>query len=61
MSIDSSLNEAIQVFTEESRELLTLSEITLIKLEEEPENPELISELFRSIHTIINPAIIHFA
>lgn len=52
MSIDSSLNEAIQAFTEESRELLTLSEITLIKLEEEPENPELISELFRSIHTI---------
>lgn len=52
MSIDNSLNEAIQAFTEESRELLTLSEITLIKLEEVPEDPDLIGELFRSIHTI---------
>lgn len=52
MSQDDSMNEGLQAFAEESKELIELSESTLLKLEEEPDNHDLIGELFRSIHTI---------
>lgn len=49
---DDLLEEGLQVFAEESRELLEMSEGTLLRLEDNPEDSDLIDELFRSIHTI---------
>lgn len=46
------LAEGRQIFAEESRELLELSESILLKLEDEPESDELINDLFRAVHTI---------
>jgi two-component system chemotaxis sensor kinase CheA len=46
------LAEGRQVFVEESSELLQQAEYILLKLEDEPDNGELINDLFRSIHTI---------
>jgi two-component system chemotaxis sensor kinase CheA len=44
--------EGLQIFSEESRELLQQSEYILLKLEDEPHSDELINDLFRTIHTI---------
>jgi two-component system chemotaxis sensor kinase CheA len=46
------LAEGRQVFVEESSELLQEAEFILLKLEDEPDNDELINDLFRTIHTI---------
>jgi two-component system chemotaxis sensor kinase CheA len=46
------LAEGLQIFSEESSELLQQSEYILLKLEDEPHSDELINDLFRSIHTI---------
>jgi two-component system chemotaxis sensor kinase CheA len=46
------LAEGRQVFVEESSELLQQAEYILLKLEDEPDNDELINDLFRTIHTI---------
>ena len=46
------LAEGLQVFVEESSELLQQAEYILLKLEDEPDNDELINDLFRTIHTI---------
>jgi len=46
------LAEGLQIFSEESRELLQQSEYILLKLEDEPDSDELINDLFRTIHTI---------
>jgi two-component system chemotaxis sensor kinase CheA len=46
------LAEGRQVFAEESSELLQQAEYILLKLEDEPDNDELINDLFRTIHTI---------
>jgi two-component system chemotaxis sensor kinase CheA len=46
------LAEGLQIFSEESSELLQQSEYILLKLEDEPHSEELINDLFRSIHTI---------
>ncbi|MFT5085648.1 MAG: two-component system chemotaxis sensor kinase CheA, partial [Lentisphaeria bacterium] len=52
MNENDGLEEGLQVFVEESKELLELAEQTLLQLEYSPENTDLIGELFRSIHTI---------
>lgn len=52
MNNDKVLEEGLRIFAEESRELLELAENTLLQLEENPHDLELIGELFRSIHTI---------
>jgi two-component system chemotaxis sensor kinase CheA len=44
--------EGLQIFSEESSELLQQSEYILLKLEDEPDSDELINDLFRTIHTI---------
>jgi two-component system chemotaxis sensor kinase CheA len=46
------LVESLQIFAEESRELLQQSEYILLKLEDKPDSDELINDLFRTIHTI---------
>jgi two-component system chemotaxis sensor kinase CheA len=46
------LAEGLQIFSEESRELLQQSEYILLKLEDESDSDELINDLFRTIHTI---------
>jgi two-component system chemotaxis sensor kinase CheA len=46
------LAEGLQIFSEESSELLQQSEYILLKLEDEPHSDELINDLFRTIHTI---------
>jgi two-component system chemotaxis sensor kinase CheA len=46
------LAEGLQIFSEESSELLQESEYILLKLEDEPHSDELINDLFRTIHTI---------
>jgi two-component system chemotaxis sensor kinase CheA len=46
------LAEGLQIFSEESSELLQQSEYILLKLEDEPDSEELINDLFRTIHTI---------
>ncbi|MFT5002939.1 MAG: two-component system chemotaxis sensor kinase CheA, partial [Flavobacteriales bacterium] len=46
------LAEGLQIFSEESSELLQQSEYILLKLEDEPHSDELINDLFRAIHTI---------
>jgi len=51
MSSDS-LSEGLKAFIIESDELINSSEMTLMALEDESNNQELIGELFRSVHTI---------
>ena len=46
------LAESLQIFAEESSELLQQSEYILLRLEDEPDSDELINDLFRTIHTI---------
>jgi two-component system chemotaxis sensor kinase CheA len=46
------LTEALEIFSEESDELLQQSEYILLKLEDEPDSDDLINDLFRTIHTI---------
>ena len=46
------LEEARQAFAEEATELLEQSESILLRLEDEPDNEELINDLFRAVHTI---------
>jgi two-component system chemotaxis sensor kinase CheA len=52
MSENDGLEEGLQAFVEESKELLELAEQTLLQLEDSPDDADLIGELFRSIHTI---------
>ena len=44
--------EALPVFIAEANEQLTSLELLLLQLEEEPDNRELLDELFRCAHTI---------
>ena len=46
------LDAGIQAFSEESRELLENMEDTLLQLEANPDDDDLINELFRAVHTI---------
>jgi len=46
------LAEGRQAFAEEATELLEQSESILLRLEDEPDNEELINDLFRAVHTI---------
>lgn len=46
------LSEGRQAFAEEATELLEQSESILLRLEDEPDNEELINDLFRAVHTI---------
>lgn len=46
------MEELIQVFLEESREILQQLEDDLLELEKNPEEPELIKRIFRAAHTI---------
>jgi two-component system chemotaxis sensor kinase CheA len=46
------LAESLQIFAEESKELLQQSEYILLRLEDKPDSDELINDLFRTIHTI---------
>jgi two-component system chemotaxis sensor kinase CheA len=46
------LAEGLQIFSQESSELLQESEYILLKLEDAPDSDELINDLFRTIHTI---------
>jgi len=41
-----------EAFLDEARELLTSLESSLLELEREPENAELIDQVFRALHTI---------
>ncbi len=54
MSIDDSSqsDDSISIYINESRELLQDVESTLLSLESDPNDSELIDQLFRSIHTI---------
>ncbi len=47
-----SMEETLQVFAEESSELLELAEHALLNLEDQPDNQEQVDELFRAFHTI---------
>lgn len=44
--------EEIKLFLEEAQEQLQIMEETLIALEEDPDNPALIQEIFRAAHTL---------
>ncbi len=46
------MEEGRQAFAEEATELLEQSESILLRLEDEPNNEELVNDLFRAIHTI---------
>lgn len=46
------MDAGLQAFTEESRELLQNMEDTLLQLEDDPDNEDLVNELFRGVHTI---------
>ncbi|HHQ4452496.1 TPA: Hpt domain-containing protein, partial [Aeromonas veronii] len=50
MSID--LDQALQTYIAEARELLEEMESALLSLESEPDNSELIGAIFRAAHTI---------
>jgi len=52
MSNDDYLAEGRQAFAEEATELLEQSESILLRLEDEPDNEELVNDLFRAVHTI---------
>lgn len=47
-----SMDDAKQIFAQESEELLVEMEDALLELESNPEDPELINALFRAMHTI---------
>ena len=47
-----SMDEILQVFAEESKELLEKMEDSLLQLEADPGNDDLVNELFRAVHTI---------
>lgn len=47
-----SLDAALQTFLIESRELLEQMEYDLLRLENDPDDPELLNALFRSVHTV---------
>lgn len=47
-----SMEDAKQIFAQESEELLVEMEDALLELESSPEDPELINALFRAMHTI---------
>ncbi len=47
-----SMDPGLQAFAEESHELLGSVEDILLQLEEEPDNEDLVNELFRAVHTI---------
>ena len=47
-----SMDEILQVFSEESKELLENMEDSLLQLEADPGNDDLVNELFRAVHTI---------
>ena len=44
--------EVMKVFILETKEHLDVIEPNLLKLENEPENPEVINDIFRSMHSI---------
>lgn len=46
------MEELIQVFLEEGREILQQLETDLLEMEKHPEDPELIKRIFRAAHTI---------
>lgn len=46
------MEEILQIFLEESREILQQLEADLLELEKEPGDPELIQRIFRAAHTI---------
>ena len=46
------MDSGIQAFAEESHEMLEEIENILLKLEDEPDDSDLINELFRAVHTI---------
>ncbi|MCP4472821.1 MAG: chemotaxis protein CheA [Gammaproteobacteria bacterium] len=46
------MEEGRQAFAEEATELLEQSESILLRLEDEPDNDELVNDLFRAVHTI---------
>ncbi len=50
MSID--LDQALQTYIAEARELLEEMESALLSLESDPDNSELIGAIFRAAHTI---------
>lgn len=52
MAVDDTLQEALEAFIEEARELLESSESILLDLESDLTRTELVGELFRYIHTI---------
>ena len=41
-----------EAFREEANELLTELETALLELEENPEDPEIVAQVFRAMHTI---------
>ena len=53
MSIN--LDQALQTYIAEARELLEEMESALLTLENEPDNSELIGAIFRAAHTIRAP------
>ena len=46
------MDAGLQAFSEESRELLENMEDTLLQLEANPDDDDLVNELFRAVHTI---------
>ena len=46
------MDPGLQAFTQEASDLLEQSEDTLLHLEDNPNDPELINALFRAVHTI---------
>ncbi|WML31562.1 chemotaxis protein CheA [Neobacillus sp. OS1-32] len=46
------LNDFLELFIEESKEHLQSINAELLKLEEDPENPAIVNEIFRSAHTL---------
>lgn len=46
------MSQYLEVFIEESREHIQSCNENLLKLENDPENPEIINEIFRSAHTL---------
>ncbi len=49
---DFSMNKQREVYKEEANELLADIEVSLLELEETPDDPELIGRVFRALHTI---------
>ncbi len=49
---DPEMNEIFESFVVETKEILEKLDLDLVKLESEPENKDLLNEIFRSFHTI---------